>query len=66
MNKKLLVSLLLLVFYAGVVASYAFFPILLFVLPVAFGCMQVNLLEKVFAEYMEEESGEEKLQETKE
>ena len=66
LKTSILMTLLLLVFYAGVVASYAFFPILLFVLPVAFGCMQVNLLEKVFAEYMEEESGEEKLQETKE
>lgn len=44
------------IFYLLLVASYAMFPLLLFFLPVGYAVLQQRILEKIFVQYMEDES----------
>lgn len=53
---SVMILFLEIIFYILLVTSYAMFPLLLFFLPVGYAVLQQRILEKIFVQYMEDES----------
>lgn len=53
---SILLLFLQIIFYVLLVMSYAGFPLLLFFIPVGYAVLQQRILEKIFVQYMEDES----------